>query len=776
MIRKIQRKGSRATMFHSLRAKILLVLLFVAFSVFGILGYYTYKHLEKLPPLILNQYQELADARANEFSQELRGLENQIEMIALSNIIVSMDMEEIKPYLKSLVNQERFTNFTISDVNGDAWSSAERLIDISNQQQFKEIIINNNKKNTSNPFFSPFFDYDYPIITISHAIKQDNQTIGIVNGVVTTKFIDDIVSDISFKDSGYAWVIDDQGNIISHPQKDITILDNLSSVTSLKEYDFLGNKNGTFTFSNNENNNMLGIYSSIDHTSGWRLILTIDEDLAYNEVNHVIEAITYALIAALLILIVFSFWISRRLTQPLLNLKKIFEAAAAGNLNVKAVETKDEIGDAAKSFNTMLSQIKHLTFVDPITGLDNYFSFLNEVHHMDIQENKNQDLMYVVIVSIDNFKRINNFYGYEFGNDVLKELGENITSSLVGKEIVARYFSDEMILTMRGNNEQTIESRLEEIIQIFDESIEILNVSKNLELSCGVARLNGTDVLENVIRKATLAKLKAKATPTKKIVFYNWTIEAEIQQEQRMEDALNKAIINNQLRLVYQPIYDTIQQKTIGYEALLRWDHPLFGSTPISTVIDIAETNGMIIQIGEWVFETAVLKLKKLHTSNPDLFMSINVSSRQLVDMNFTNFIQDTIQQSAVSASKITLEITETTTMMDVQDKKTILTQVKEMGLCVSIDDFGTGYSSLNYLSQLPIDTIKIDKQFIQLIDTDKYSRTLVASVIAIAKALKLKVIAEGVETIEGLTLLQELGCTIIQGYYISKPISLDNN
>lgn len=552
-------------MLHSLRTKILLILLFVAISVFGLLGYYTYMHLIDLPPLILNQYQEIADARSNEFTQELKGLQYQVEMIALSNIVTSMDMEEIKPYLRSLADQGRFANFTISDASGNAWSTNDRLIDISNQQQFKEIIINNKERNTSNPFFSPYFNYNYPIITISHAIKKDNETIGIVNGVITTKFIDDIVDDISFKDTGYAWIVDNLGNVISHPKKDITILDTLPSITQQEEYNFLPKRNGTFTFTDKDDNDMLGIYSSIDNSSGWRLILTIDEGLAYNEVNHVIDAITYAMFVAVFILILFSFWISRRLMQPILNLKQIFEAAAGGNLNVEAEETMDEIGDAAKSFNTMLSQIKHLTFIDPITGLNNYFSFLNEIHHMDSQLLKPLDSTYIVIVSIDNFKKINNFYGYEFGNQVLRELGNNISESLMENEIIARYFSDEMILCLQGKNEKMVEAKIEEIIHVFDSSMVVLNVNKNLELSCGVSLLSSTNELEDVIRQATLAKFKAKATPTKKIIFYDESINDEIQQEQKMEDALNNAIINRELKLVYQPIYDTIQEKIIGY-------------------------------------------------------------------------------------------------------------------------------------------------------------------------------------------------------------------
>jgi diguanylate cyclase (GGDEF)-like protein len=424
----------------------------------------------------------------------------------------------------------------------------------------------------------------------------------------------------------------------------------------------------------------------------------------------------------------------------------------------------------------MLSTIKHLTFIDPITGLNNYFSFLSEILRLDPLSKSNKKSLYIVLISIDNFKKINTFYGYEFGNQVLKKLGENISVLLKENEIASRYFGDEMLLGLQGNNQSEIEAMVEYIIAVSEKSIAISNVQLNLELSCGISVLTSTTTLEDVIRQSTLAKFKAKSKKNKKIVFYNQSIYEELQNKQALEDALSMAITNEELHLLYQPIYDTIKQEIVGYEALLRWNHPTYQFIPISTVIETAETNGSIVEIGEWVFRKAVTALSQLHKEDPTLFMSINVSPIQLLSENFLSFIHHSILTVKIPASSIAIEITENTTMLDVASKKIILSKIKEMGFTISIDDFGTGYSSLNYLSNLPIDTVKIDKQFIQSITTDEYSRTLIAAVIAIVKTLNLSVIAEGVETIEQLNLLHKMGCSIIQGYIISKPIPLDED
>lgn len=764
-------------MIRSIKQKIIITLFLITSVTFGLLNFYTSKRLNDVPPIILQQYQDLADARANEFSNELKGLQLQIEMISISNIVQTMDMTKIKPYLMSLAKQGRFTNLTISDIHGVAWRSFDEYIDISNQQQFQDIIINHKNSSLSHPFVSPYVPEEYPLITIAYAIKENNNTVGLINGVITTEFINRIVDDITFKKEGYGWVVDELGQVVAYPNDHVTIKDSLTSLTGITDLSFMTSDNGTFTFNDKNNHQMLGIFSTINNTNGWKLILTIDAHHAYQEVFDVINAIKIALVVAGIVLILFAIYNSRRLTTPIVKLKNVFEAATGGNFNVRADESlNNELGDAAKSFNTMLDQIKQLTFFDPITGLNNYISFMNEAVQLQANCINHNQTCYIAIVSIVNFKKINTFYGYDLGNDILRELSQKIVSVLDEGEIVARYFSDEMVLGLYCTGKDDIHSKIQRIINACESTMTIANVQLQLDINCGISTLTVEKSLEDALREATLANHKSKTLVVGNTTFYDQAIYEEIQEKQALETALALAIDNNELFLLYQPIYDSLQQRVVGYEALLRWNHPDYQLIPISTIIEIAETNGLITQIGEWVFKNAVFKLNELHQKDNSLFMSINVSPLQLISDGFLTMLEDTLKTASVPPAKIVIEITERLTMLDVSDKKVILTSIKKMGVHISVDDFGTGYSSLSYISQLPIDTIKIDRQFIQQIAVDDYSRTLVTAIISIAKTLNLSVIGEGVETDVQLKILQELGCSIIQGYIISKPISLDKD
>jgi diguanylate cyclase (GGDEF)-like protein len=763
-------------MFNSIKSRIIIVLFLVTSITFGLLSYYTSNRLKELQPLILQQYEEIADARTQEISNELGGLRYQIEMLAMSSVITDMNLDTIKPYLKSLVKQGRFLSFTISDSDGMAWTTYDETIDISSQQQYIDIITSNQASSISDPFFSTYGSFGYPIITISSAIVKNNETVGLINGVVTTEFIDNIIEDITLKSTGYGWIINNQGQLVAHPDKDITISDSLSSLTSLKDLSFLNETEGSFTFIDNQDTKMLGVFSTIANSKNWKLVLTINEEIAYAETTDVINTISIALLIAMLVLILLVLIYTHRLSKPILALKAVFEDAANGNISVKADEkTPNEIGDAAKSFNTMLTQIKQLTFVDPITGLNNYFSFQSEIPYLLKEYSQLKSSCYIVILSIENFKKFNTFYGYEFGNNVLKQLGKNISSIVTQHERVARYFSEEMILALCGKSDSEITTRAQEIITLAETTMSISMVEIKLTINCGISKLYPSTSLPDVIRQATLAKHKAKIMTHGNLVFYDQTIDDDIRKRQALEEALSFALLNNELYLLYQPVYNTLQQKIIGYEALLRWNHPLYKSIPIGTVIEIAETNGLINEIGAWVFEAALTKLSQLHKNDPTLAVSINVSPLQLISDGFLSYVKTIIKKLDVPTSKIIIEITENTTMLDVLDKIVILNQIRELGLSIAIDDFGTGYSSLNYLSQLPVDIVKIDKQFIDRVTIDNYTHTLIGSVVSIAKSLNLMVVAEGVETQEQLNELQRLGCTIIQGYLISKPINLED-
>jgi diguanylate cyclase (GGDEF)-like protein len=756
---------------RSIKTQLSVILLVVMSASFSLLGFIASERLKALPSIILDQYQEIAIARANELGNEIQGLNNQVEMISLSNTAKSMVFEDIKAMLLSISSQELFRNYTFSDSSGNAWATYDQFIDISSQEQYREIFINKKSSFLSRPFFSPFIPEPIPIITISHAIKdEDGHHIGLINGVVSTRFIDDLLSSITFQQAGYAWIVDNIGFVVAHPSSDITITSTFTQVTTLSPLVLNETNNRIFTYQDN-GTTFINVVADIPNTNGWKLILSIDEVRAFAKANELSNTINGLLVASLFILLFILLLTTNAIVTPILNLQKAFEEAKNGNLNVRADEnTPNEIGEAAKSFNQMLTQIKQLTYIDPITGLNNLFSFLSEMGQVNHKFALNDQQAYVLILSIDDFKRINSIYGHDIGNDTLKALSGLIQPHLKKHEMIARYFGDEMICSMYSRSELEIRQRVESIVALVRQPITVSGIDIHLDISCGVARLEEASTLTLTIRQATLAKHKAKSDPYTHVVFYSQSIYLEMLSKQDLEEAITLAIENEEFYLLYQPIYHMGEQKIKGYEALLRWNHPKYAIVPIIDVIRLAESKGLIQDIGHFVFLEAATKLRSLNEHDPNLSIAVNLSPIQLQNQTFIDRALLALSQVKFNPHNLVIEITEGATVLDSEEKQNILNRLKSLGFRIAIDDFGSGYSSLLYITKLPIDTIKIDRDFIQKIECDDFSRVLVVSIISIAKTLNLTVIAEGVETLAQAQVLQNLGCELIQGYYISKP------
>lgn len=759
---------------RSIKAQLTLTIVIVMSTIFIMLGMVVIVRLNELPIIILDQYQEIASSRAGEIGSEIQGLDNQIQMIALSNVMQSLNLEHIQDYLSSMAKQQLFRNFTYSKPDGTAWTTFGQFIDISKQQQFIEIFTKNQDSYISKPFYSPFIPEPYPIITISHAIKdENNQTIGLINGVVSTRFIDNILKSITFAETGFSWIIDNRGNIVSHPDYSISIDSTFKHMTGLDFSLFANPIVREFSFNQN-GRQMISVYAPIPSTNGWRLILTIDQQEAFNQIEVIFNTIIYSLVFALFILIILLLSSTNKIIAPILKLQGAFDQAKKGDLNTLADETTpNEIGEAAKSFNQMLSQIKDLTYVDPITGLNNFFSFLNEIPRLNHSLINDDYSVYVMILSIDNFKRINSLYGYDVGNATLRTLSLKIQPYLKDKEMIARYFGDEMICSMIARSELDIRQRVEEIVALSRQPFHVSTIEIHLGVSCGVAKLEKDSSVNMAIRQATLAKHKAKQDPYAHVTFYSQTIYLDILAKQNLEEAILHAIEREEFYCVYQPIYHMIQKKIIGYEVLLRWNNAEFQNIPIIDVIKLAESKGYIHDIGRFVFLEATSQLKHLNQEDPHLYMCVNVSPLQLQNQGFLEYASNLLREIQFNPKNLVIEMTETAAILDIEAKQEILFNLKEKGFRIAIDDFGTGYSSLIYIAKLPIDIIKIDREFISKIEIEEFPRVLIISILSIAKSLNLTVVAEGVETKDQAMILHNMGCEIIQGYYISKPVIL---
>ena len=751
------------------------VIAIVSIVIFGVLNITIENKLNELKIHERDFYSEITRARADELSKELQGHLNKVHMVAHSDFMESMDVEAILPFLSSLLNHSDFKGMTLAQPDGQAWTTYGATIDIREQEQFTKIFERNKLYAISDPFYSPYFYDDVPIITLSYAIQRGNTTVGLLNAVLTTRFMETIISDIRFDTYGYAWIVDGNGGIVAHPDPNIDIIHDYTAI--IKEIDTqpFTSGSGSFNYIGYNDEKMLAVYSTIHNTNAWKLVISVQESQAFSQLNSVMVYIDWALIISLLSLFTFAFIYANTLTKPIVKLTEVFGRAEKGDLSVVAdTSVKNELGVAAQSFNRMLNEIKNLTFVDPVTQVPNYRSYLLDAYRLTREHPDKQ--FYVVVLSVDDFKKINSMGGYGFGNETLKQFAELLNSSLYAYELVARYFGDEMVLFLHAESEEIIRLRIQRLLALAQRPFKIMDIEIHLSLSCGFASHNKLHEIETTIHNATLAKLKAKKLGGNIAVFFEDGIQQEIKKEQDIEAELYQAIEKKELYPVYQPIVDLKTMKTSGFETLLRWNHPLYYQESIQTIITIAENNSQIIEIGRYILNEAILELKRLNQKYPDMVLALNVSALQLKDTHFITFLKNRIKVIGVKPENLCIELTESTAMDDVEVKLMDLHQIKAIGCKIAIDDFGTGYSSLAYLSRFPIDHIKIDKSFVHKMMNDEPTRQLVSSMITLAHNLKLEVVAEGVETQEQVSLLKAYGCDMIQGYFISKPKRMEEH
>lgn len=763
----------------SIRTQMFIYLIIATVIVFGGLGLLLDHTLEALPEYTEMQFQAIADARSDEVGKELQGFVDLVKMASQTPVVRSMDMENIKPFLSSLVIDGKIRNMTISDIYGNAWATYDQNIDISGQEQYHKIIIEGEDFIISKPFNSPYIIESIPIITVSHAVKDGVKTVGLVNAVVSAQFLNQIVSQIEFKEKGVAWIIDDEGKIVAHPEDEIGIhysLDDFIKDNESKNA-VLSQESGRFYYEDVTGLERIAIFSTIKNSPGWKLVISVASDEAFAEINEINKDLKNGFIGAIVIIGVFSFAYSGSISKPIMNLKKVFEQAAHGDLRVKADETvNNEVGIAGKSFNVMIDQLKNLTYRDPITQIYNYNRFKFEMPGKFAQHLKTGTISYVAVISINDFKKINSIGGYNSGNFVLKELSGKLREFIRPDELVASSYGDEIILFLSDLSEKAVNNRINAMNKLCSYRTSISGIEYHLKVSIGISIVNSNELdPEELVKRAKIAKLMTKKTGGDNAVIYNASLHESVERERMIEEAIHHGLENNEFHLVYQPIIDIDTKKIKASEALIRWSNVDFGQIGIPYVIELAERNGDIIEIGKFVLETACLQNIKWHAEGfENHVISVNVSPLQFEDSRFLDIVCEVLESTKMDPRFLEIEITETNAMLKVEEKIEKMRRLKEMGIKIAIDDFGTGYSSLSYFTKFPIDTLKIDRSFINGMLHDDNAKSIVIMIVNMAKAMNISTTAEGVETIEQYKMLESIGADRIQGYLISKPVAAE--
>ncbi len=414
---------------------------------------------------------------------------------------------------------------------------------------------------------------------------------------------------------------------------------------------------------------------------------------------------------------------------------------------------------------------------DKLTGLYNRDHFLRLIDQT-ISRTPTSRHLYLIIVDVDRFRFINDSYGHEVGDEVLKRTAERIVSVFDDKySYVSRLDGNEFAILYYGSKAfGPIYKKTSELFAIFARPMNVSPFQILANIRVGVASYpenaeNRTDLLKcakTATEQAKIRKLDVCST-------YDDTLYQQERRKQAIEVAMRKADIQKEFTVYYQPLFSTATRHLMGMEALLRWDSPEVGLIGPTEFIPIAEETGLILELGHWVMETAMRQVGRWNKEyGTELCVSINVSAIQIQNTNFIYGVRSLVHKTKVQPRWVNFEITESSSMASLETYEKVLRELTNMGISISIDDFGTGYSSYVYLQRASIDYLKIDKDLIDMISKIAGDAQIVNAIISMAKSLEIKTVAEGVELIEQIELLEKMGCDLIQGFYYGKPTSAD--
>lgn len=421
--------------------------------------------------------------------------------------------------------------------------------------------------------------------------------------------------------------------------------------------------------------------------------------------------------------------------------------------------------------------IHYQAFHDLLTGLPNRALFDDRLPIAIADARRRGDLVAVMFLDLDRFKTINDTLGHAVGDRLLQDVAERISHCLREVDTVARWGGDEFTLLLphlRYPDDAVIIT--ERILHALKPGFYLEGHHLHVTTSIGIALYpsDGTDP-DTLLRNADAALYRAKESGRNNYQFYTANLNSSSSELLRLENQLHQACDRDELRLYYQPQIATTSGDVIHVEALARWQHPEHGLLSPKHFIAIAEENGLIVSIGEWVLHRACQDCS--HWQNEGLRgigVSVNLSSRQFLHPNLVNDIRHCLETHRLSPHLLTLEITETIAMQNLEMTKEILLRLRNIGVGIALDDFGMGYSSLNYLKQFPLTSLKMDRSFVQDLSENAQDVAIARAILALGKGLNLNVVAEGVETVEQLDILRELGCDLIQGFFYSRPIPYD--
>lgn len=632
-------------------------------------------------------------------------------------------------------------------------------------------------------------------IDVVSPIIIKSQIVGLIRANITSRYFGSFIPEdgsafIMTNDGGYLFT---STGLTGQRELETQAFNCLNGADNAKDYGHL--KASSFK-------NIYGFCKLSD--SNW-LYLIKQQGTQYQQI---LATLPITMSITLIIILMIAIWVSRILsakyTEPIFTLRDNMTDASSGNLDVKCdVASDDEFGDLSRMFNSMMdiisnnykelsaskaalevseqelkknyAHIEQLAYHDGLTGLYNRVAFMKYAYKIFHDASVGASKHAIFFIDLDNFKNINDTLGHDYGDLLLKDVSDQMLSCIASDDILARNGGDEfLILKNRFDTVDDLENFASQLVNVVHHPFILNDETAVVSMSVGIAVFpnNGLTVSE-LIKNADIAMYNAKNSGKNSYRFFDSYMEDDVNRKNDLADILSHVIDKNEIYLQYQPQVNVESGQVTGYEALMRIESELVGFISPAEFIPIAEETGIINILGEWaLIEACNFNQVLIKSGFGPLRVSVNVSTTQLKDDHLIDIIKSIPEKTGMDLKHLEIEITESVLMNSFEHNLKLINQMKELGCSIALDDFGTGYSSFNYLTQIPIDTLKIDKSFIDGICSNEKDRCIADSIIDLAHKMDISVVAEGVEDNEQLQILQNQFCDTLQGYLFSKPLN----
>jgi diguanylate cyclase (GGDEF)-like protein/PAS domain S-box-containing protein len=426
-----------------------------------------------------------------------------------------------------------------------------------------------------------------------------------------------------------------------------------------------------------------------------------------------------------------------------------------------------DITDRKRLEHSLIQQALH----DSLTGLPNRALLDDRLDQGLARSRRRGTQLGVMFLDIDNFKSVNDSLGHTSGDDLLRLVAGQIQRSIRPGDTVARFGGDEFVVVCDDTCAADVEEIAVRVLEAIRQPGRVGNQDVNVTSSIGITISDEGATSETLLQEADLAMYSAKQRGPGSVELFDEALRSKAEQRLATAAALHRALERDEFTVHYQPVIDLSTGAVVSAEALVRWEHPSGALVWPDEFIPLAEETGLIVPIGAWVLEQACQELVGWQRIQPSMSVAVNLSVRQLFRADLVDMIDDVLTRTGAPASGLTLELTESSSLEDIDYLETALARIKSLGVALSIDDFGTGYSSLRRLKRLPFDAMKVDRTFVDGLGTDAHDTAMVTAIVALGHALDLQVTAEGVETLAQHTKLKAMGCTRAQGFFHARPM-----